>query len=163
MLITTHRPLPTAARPSASSPQAPSAVPAAEQPNESVALSAGEDPSGQGSVKWGAVAALVATIGASTGLAASGLGAISAVPAFLVGGVAGLALAHEGVDALISNGRDSSGTGPIAAFAGLLGGVGGAIGGAAWALNHGGPMLGLGAGAAAMALSLGYGLYLRNH
>lgn len=114
----------------------------------------------RGSIKWGPWLGLIGGVGLSTGVAASGLGWVSAVPAFVVGGAAGLFLAHEAVDAMISNGRDSSGTGPISAFAGVVGGLGSAIGAASLAFQHGSPMTGLGLGLAATTALAAGGAYL---
>ena len=72
----------------------------------------------------------------------------------------GLFVTHEAVDKMISNGRDSSGTGPISAFAGVLGGLGSAVGAASLALNHGSPMVGLGLGVAVSTLAAAGGAYV---
>lgn len=111
-------------------------------------------------VKWGPALAVFGGVGALTGLAASGMGWASAVPAFFVGGATGFGLVSSGVSRLISgqNG-DTSATGPISNVAGLIGGVGFGIGAATLALEYGSPLIGLGAGVAAVALG---GLYLQS-
>ena len=109
-----------------------------------------------GQIKWGPALTAVTCLGAVSGLSASGLGWTSAIPAFLVGGVTGFALVSSGVSRLISgqNG-DTSATGPISGFAGLVGGVGIGVGGAALALQNGSPLIGLGVGAGVAAVAVG--------
>ena len=98
---------------------------------------ASEDDSSDGKIKWGPLLGVIGGVGLASALAASGFGWGSAIPAFAVGGALGLAVTFGVVDKMISNGRDSSGTGPISAFAGVVGGIGGAITAASYAFNHG--------------------------
>lgn len=109
-----------------------------------------------GKIKWGPALAVIGGVGAAGGLAASGLGWASAVPAFLVGGATGFALVSSGVSRLISgqNG-DTSATGPISGAAGLIGGVGAGVSAAALALQQGNPLIGLGVGAGIAAVAVG--------
>lgn len=116
----------------------------------------------EGQVKWGPALGFIGGVGLTAGVAASGLGWVSAVPAFVLGGAVGLFLTHEAVDKMISNGRDSSGTGPISAFASVLGGIGSAVGAASLALSHGSPMVGLGLGVAVSALAAAGGAYVHH-
>ena len=112
-----------------------------------------EDVSSDGKIKWGPLLGVIGGVGLTSGLAASGFGWGSAIPAFAVGGAVGLAVTFGVVDKMISNGRDSSGTGPISAFAGVVGGIGGAVTAASYAFNHGSPMVGLGVGLAVTTLA----------
>ena len=109
-----------------------------------------------GTIKWGPALAVVGGVGVASGLAASGLGWASAIPAFLVGGATGFALVSSGVSRLISgqNG-DTSATGPISGAAGLIGGVGAGVGAAVLALQHCNPLIGLGVGAGIAAVAVG--------
>lgn len=126
-------------------------------PRDAVSLSSTEPEDG---IKWGPALGVVGGVGAATALAGSGLGIASAVPAFLIGGVAGFVLVTEGVMKLIGNGGDTSATGPIAGAAGIVGGLGLAAGATSLALNYGSPMVGLGAGIVGAGLTLAYGLSL---
>lgn len=143
---------------SASQPTPEQTAPALEQDQFSPSFSA--PLASRGEVQWGPALTLIGGVGVAAGLAGSGLGAVSAVPALLLGSVAGFSLVHETVDNAIGNGRDSSGTGPISAFAGALGGVGGAICATSLALKYGSPMIGLGLGLAASALAAAGGAYV---
>ena len=118
-----------------------------------------EDDSDDGKIKWGPALGVIGGVGLTAGVAAAGFGWASAVPAFALGGAAGLAITAIVADKALSNGRDSSGTGPIVAFVSVLGGIGSAIGAASLALNHGSPTVGLGFGLAATALMGAAGAY----
>lgn len=99
--------------------------------------------------KLGRAAAVTGGMAALTGLAASGLGVYSGVPAFLVGGFLGCALALNGMSS------PKGAAEPSNAAAAVLGGLalvaGGVSGTFAAAMSQalGSPMIGLGAGLAA--------------
>ena len=144
------------ARVSQSSPRvnqetsAPQTTPTLDQVQFSAASP--DDDSSDGKIKWGPLLGVIGGVGLTAGIAASGFGWASAVPAFALGGAAGLLGTAIVADKALSNGRDSSGTGPIVAFVSVVGGIGSAIGAASLALNNGSPALGLGFGLAATAL-----------
>lgn len=158
MLITTaNSPYTRTARPSA--PASPPVT--TEAVADSFVATPASSSDEEKKIAWGPVLGIVGGYAAASGLAAAGLGWMSAVPAFVVGGATGLAVSAFAADAVLNNGKDSSATGPLSLMVGAVGGVASAFGAATLALNHGSLATGLGVAAAATGLAAAGGAYLR--